>query len=131
MKSGCPGEAREPFLEASIRRLLAESKTCSLQLLKGGSLYKFWHSLYAFDVATMNVSAARADLPGAVELARTEVVFLERYGRRAAVLLSPERYEQLMEAFEDAEDAVAFDAAMAEEGPNIPWDQVKADLGWA
>ena len=22
------------------------------------------------------------------------------------------------------------DAAMAEEGPNIPWDQVKADLGW-
>jgi len=25
---------------------------------------------------------------------------------------------------------VAFDAALAEEGPNIPWEQVKADLGW-
>jgi hypothetical protein len=36
----------------------------------------------------------------------------------------------MLEAFEDAEDAAAFDAAMAEEGPNIPWDQVKADLGW-
>ena len=24
----------------------------------------------------------------------------------------------------------AFDEAMAEEGPNIPWAQAKADLGW-
>jgi hypothetical protein len=46
------------------------------------------------------------------------------------VLVSPERYDELMEALEEAEDVVAFDAAMAEEGPNIPWDQAKADLGW-
>ena len=26
--------------------------------------------------------------------------------------------------------AVAFDEVMTEEGPNIPWAQVKADLGW-
>jgi len=56
---------------------------------------------------------------------------LERYGRPAGVLVSPERYEQLMSALEDAEDVAAFDAAMAEEDPNIPWEQVKADLGWA
>ena len=36
-----------------------------------------------------------------------------------------------MTAWEDAEDVAAFDAAMAEEGDNIPWQQVKADLGWA
>lgn len=81
-------------------------------------------------MATMNISAARESLPDAVELARTEAVFLERYGRPAAVLVSPERYEKLVAAFEDAEDAAAFDAAMIEEGPNIPWDQVKVDLGW-
>lgn len=81
-------------------------------------------------MATMNVSAARDNLPDAVELARTEAVFLERYGRRAAVLVSPERYEQMMAALEDAEDVSAFDAAMDEEGPNIPWEQAKADLGW-
>ncbi|HEX7291482.1 MAG TPA: type II toxin-antitoxin system Phd/YefM family antitoxin [Conexibacter sp.] len=81
-------------------------------------------------MAIMNISAARDRLPEAVELARSEAVFLERYGRRAAVLLSPERYDELMEAFEEAEDVAAFDAAMAEEGPNIPWDQAKADLGW-
>ena len=81
-------------------------------------------------MATMNISAARENLPDAVELARTEAVFLERYGRPAAVLVSPERYERLMTALEDAEDIAAFDAAMGEEGPNIPWEQVKADLGW-
>jgi len=81
-------------------------------------------------MATMNVSAAREKLPEAVELARTEAVFLERYGRPAAVLVSPEHYDRLSAALEDAEDVAAFDAAMAEEGPNIPWEQVKADLGW-
>ena len=78
----------------------------------------------------MNISAAREHLPEAVETARTEPVFLERYGSPAGVLISPDRYEQLMAALEDAEDIEAFDAALAEEGPNIPWEQVKADLGW-
>jgi prevent-host-death family protein len=86
--------------------------------------------LYDLDVATLNISTARDNLPNVIEQARTEPVFLERYGRPAAVLISPEHYERLMAAFEDAEDVAAFDAAMAEEGPNIPWEQAKADLGW-
>jgi len=60
-------------------------------------------------------------------------VFIERRGQRAAVVVSPEQYERMLEALEaleDAEDAAAFDDAMAEEGPNVPWAQVKADLGW-
>jgi len=81
-------------------------------------------------VATMNISAARQGLGDAVELAKTEAVILERYGRPAAVLVSPEQYDKLVAALEDAEDAAAFDAAMNEEGPNIPWEQVKVDLGW-
>ncbi len=81
-------------------------------------------------MATMKMSAARERLPEAVELARSEAVVLERYGHRAAVLLSPERYDELMDALEEAEDVAAFDAAMSEAGPNIPWDQVRADLGW-
>ena len=77
----------------------------------------------------MAVSEAREKLADAVETARTEPVVLERYGRPAAVLVSPERYEEMLAALEDAEDVDAFDAAGAEEGPNVPWDQVKADLG--
>ena len=93
-------------------------------------MYNLTVELYDYGMATMSVSAARDNLPDAVELARTEAVILERYGQRAAVLLSPERYDELMTALEDAEDVAAFDAAMSEEGPNIPWSQVKADLGW-
>jgi antitoxin Phd len=81
-------------------------------------------------MATMNISAARDRLPDIVELARTEAVFLERYGHRAAVLVSPEQYERLVAALEDADDVAAYDEAMSEEGPNSPWEQVKADLGW-
>ena len=81
-------------------------------------------------MAILAVTEAREKLSEAVETARTEAVFLERYGRLAAVLISPERYEELLEALEDAEDQAAFDAAMAEQSPNIPWEQVKADLGW-
>jgi PHD/YefM family antitoxin component YafN of YafNO toxin-antitoxin module len=81
-------------------------------------------------MTTMTVSAARQNLPGAVEQAQTEPVVLERYGRAAAVLVSPEHYARLVAALEDAEDVEAFDAAMAEEGANIPWEQAKTDLGW-
>lgn len=78
----------------------------------------------------MTVSEARDNLADAVDTARGEAVVLERYGRPAAVLVSPERYEQLISALEESEDTLAFDEAMKEEGPNIPWDQAKADLGW-
>jgi len=94
-------------------------------------MYKTQQKLYyTGGMATMKMSTAREKLPEAVELARSEAVFLERYGHRAAVLVSPERYDILMSALEEAEDVLAFDAAMAEEGENIPWEQAKADLGW-
>lgn len=93
-------------------------------------LYKSVAELYNPIMATFNISKAREKLSDAVELSQTEAVFLERRGTPAAVLVSPERYEEMMDALEDAEDVAAFDSAMEEEGPNIPWDEVKADLGW-
>ncbi|MCL2395771.1 MAG: type II toxin-antitoxin system Phd/YefM family antitoxin [Acidimicrobiaceae bacterium] len=81
-------------------------------------------------MSTINVSEARDHLAEIIDAAQTEPVVLERYGRPAAVLVSPDRYEQLLDALEESEDVAAFDAAMAEEGNNIPWEQVRADLGW-
>lgn len=94
-------------------------------------LYETSPGLYICFMATMNISTARNTLPDVVELARTEAVFLERYGRPAAVLVSPEYFQKLLAALEDAEDVAAFDAALEEEGPNVPWEQVKVDLGWS
>ncbi|QEV99339.1 type II toxin-antitoxin system Phd/YefM family antitoxin [Microbacterium caowuchunii] len=73
---------------------------------------------------------ARNHLSDVIDRSKSEPVFIERRGQRAAVVVSPEQYERMLEALEDAEDVAAFDEAMAEEGPNIPWAQVKADLGW-
>ena len=94
-------------------------------------MYKSNLILYNTLMSTMNVSEAREKLAEAIDAAQSEAVVLERYGRPAAVLVSMERYEQLLEALEEAEDITAFDAAMAEAGDNIPWDKVKADLGWS
>lgn len=81
-------------------------------------------------MTTMTVSEAREKLADVTETAQSEPVILERYGRPAAVVISPQRYEQLMAAADELDDVALFDAAMAEDGDNIPWDKVMADLGW-
>lgn len=81
-------------------------------------------------MANINLSEAREKLAAVIDTARTEAVTLERYGQAAAVLLSPERYAELLDAWEELEDIAAFDAALEEAEPNVPWEQVKADLGW-
>ncbi|WP_286310994.1 type II toxin-antitoxin system Phd/YefM family antitoxin [Agromyces mangrovi Wang et al. 2018] len=78
----------------------------------------------------VSVADARSHLSDVIKRSQREAVVIERRGRRAAVVVSPEQYDRMLEALEDAEDAAAFDEAMAEEGENIPWDQVKQDLGW-
>ncbi|QHC71221.1 type II toxin-antitoxin system Phd/YefM family antitoxin [Rathayibacter sp. VKM Ac-2801] len=81
-------------------------------------------------MVTISVTDARANFSDVVERSHTEAVFVERRGRAEAVVISPEQYERMMDALEEVEDVQAFDAAMAEEGDDIPWTQAKADLGW-
>ena len=86
--------------------------------------------MYNSGMSNISVANARKQLSEVIARARSEAVFIENRGQRAAVVVSPEQYERMMDALEDAEDTVAFDDAMADEGPNVPWSQVKADLGW-
>ena len=94
-------------------------------------MYKSRLHLYIGAMSVVSVAAARSHFSEILDASQTEAVFIERRGRRAAVVLSPERYELMLEALEESEDVNAFDAAMQEEGENVPWAQVKADLGWA
>lgn len=82
-------------------------------------------------MSSLSVADARKNFSDIIDRSQTEAVFIERRGQRAAVVVSPEQYERMLDALEDAEDIAAFDAAMEEEGPNVPWAQVKADLGWS
>jgi antitoxin Phd len=87
--------------------------------------------LYSVNMVKISVSKAREKLSEVVEMSQTEPVELEHYGRRAAILVSPDRYDEMLEALEESQDVVAFDVALAETGANIPWEQVKSDLGWS
>lgn len=87
--------------------------------------------MYTVSMSIVSVADARNHLSDVIARSQSEAVFIERRGQRAAVVVSPEQYERMIEALEDAEDVASFDEAMQEEGPNVPWAQVKADLGWA
>jgi antitoxin Phd len=87
--------------------------------------------MYTCGMSTISVTDARGKLPEVIATAQAEAVFLERRGTTQAVVVSPAQYERMLAALEESEDVEAFDEAMAEEGENIPWAQVKADLGWA
>ncbi len=87
--------------------------------------------MYNGGMDPFSVADARKQFSEVIDRSQTEAVFIERRGQRAAVVISPEQYERMLDALHDAEDLAAFDEAMQEEGPNIPWAQAKADLGWA
>jgi PHD/YefM family antitoxin component YafN of YafNO toxin-antitoxin module len=87
--------------------------------------------LYNMTMVKISVSKARERLSEVVEMSQSEPVELEHYGRRAAVMVSPDQYDEMLEALEESQDVAAFDAALAEVGDNIPWEQVKIDLGWS
>jgi len=87
--------------------------------------------LYNVIMVKISVSKARERFSEVVEMSQSEPVELEHYGRRAAVLISPEQYDEMLEALEESQDVAAFDRALGETGANIPWEQVRSDLGWS
>jgi len=79
----------------------------------------------------MSVTEARENFSEAIATSAVEAVFIQKHGENAAVLISPERYEELMDALDEIEDMAAYDSAMADPSPNIPWEEVKRQLGLA
>ncbi|MFM8527564.1 MAG: type II toxin-antitoxin system Phd/YefM family antitoxin [bacterium] len=82
-------------------------------------------------MARISISEAREKFAELVSLSRREPVVLQKRGEDTAVMVSPERYEEMLQAEEEVADIAAFDEAMAEEGENISLEQAKADLGWS
>jgi prevent-host-death family protein len=81
---------------------------------------------------TKRISEARSEFSELVNRAayRHERVLLTRHGKPVAAIISKEDLEYL-EALEDRDDLAAIDAALADPDnqEEIPWEQVKADLG--
>ena len=92
-------------------------------------MYIFELVLYNLFMSTMSVTEARENFSEAIATSAVEAVFIQKHGENAAVLISPERYEQLMDALEEIEDVIAIKTALEDPNPNIPWDEVKRELG--
>lgn len=96
----------------------------------GADVYIFRERMYTFSVISVGTTEARRSFAEVLDRAAEEPVVVERHGKPAAVIVDAEEFERMREALEELEDIAAFDAAMAEEGENLPWEQAKADLGW-
>ena len=53
---------------------------------------------------TVSMSKARSTLPHLVDQARHDTVFLTKRGHTVGVLLSPDAYERMLKALDDADD---------------------------
>ena len=76
------------------------------------------------------VSEVRNRLADVIEESRRsgEPISVTRRGRRVAVILNPDAFDQLVDSADDAEDRRELDAARADDD-YVPWDEVKAALG--
>ena len=86
---------------------------------------------YCVYMSDMTAADARELFSEALAASSREPVFITRHGKRVAALVTAEFYDRAIEALEDAEDIAAARAALEEDGPSIPWEVVKADLGLA
>ena len=80
-------------------------------------------------MADLAVSDAREHLADVIERVRSgEPVYVTRRGRRVAVIVDADAYDQLVEVAEDALDRAAL-AIARDDDDYVPWEEVKADLG--
>lgn len=82
------------------------------------------------EMVTVGIAHARQHFAELIEQAQHEPVGLSRHGETQAVVVSSAVYERMLAAYEEYVDAQEFDAAMRENSPNLPWDEVKRELGW-
>ena len=92
-------------------------------------MYVVVSKLYNLFMTTISITEARADLAAVVKKVKKTPVEITSHGKVQAVLVDPSFYERAMEALEDLEDVRAFDEAMEDKSPGIPWEKVKKELG--
>ena len=73
------------------------------------------------------ISEAKPKLASLVTLSSTEDVVLTRHGRAAAVLVSADRYSDLLDRIEDLEDSLAIH--LTENEPTFSAEEAAVELG--
>ena len=107
------------------------TRSPSFQLTQGSELYKIQMILYTLLMSDISISDAREGLSAAVNDSQKKPVRILKHGKPVAVLINPSMFERFIESMEELEDIAAFDAAISDRSPLVPWSQVKKDLGIA
>ena len=71
----------------------------------------------------------KPELLALINESKSEPILMKIEGLAEAVLISFEQYQGFIEAIEDLDDIAAAEKSLRESGRNIPWDEVKKDLG--
>jgi antitoxin StbD len=74
-----------------------------------------------------SIREAKAKLSEVIRDAEDEPTIISNHGKPAAVVLSPERYEGLLEEIEDLRDRLAVHESRDE--PTMSFDKLVAQLG--
>ncbi len=74
-----------------------------------------------------SIREANAKLSEIVRDAEDRPVTISNHGKPAAIVLSPERYDGLLEEIEDLRDRLAVHESRDE--PTMPFDKLVAELG--
>jgi prevent-host-death family protein len=80
-------------------------------------------------MSELSVTDARAELPAAIKKSQKSPVHILKHGEPVAVLISPNLYQEMLEAMEELEDIEAFDQAVLSNEKLVPWESVKKELG--
>ncbi|MGH9037007.1 MAG: type II toxin-antitoxin system Phd/YefM family antitoxin [Acidimicrobiia bacterium] len=76
------------------------------------------------------ITEAKGKLNELVRVAEDQPVFILRHSRPVGVLLSPARFNALIEELEDALDRLSiYESQQAPESMRIPWEKVETELG--
>lgn len=86
--------------------------------------------MYTLIMKSFSTSDARSNFAQVLASSQTEPVAIDRHGETQAVVVSMTEYLRMRDALDKQEDLAAFDAALAESGENVAWEQARADLGW-
>lgn len=90
---------------------------------------------YPGPATTLGVREGRDRFAALLDTAQTQPVFIERHGQPVAVVISPEVFQRLHDAWEDLQDLTEIEdfESLPPDHPDretIPWEQVEKDLGW-
>ena len=81
--------------------------------------------MYNPSMKSFALSDADCDLSMLVDKAAKEAILITRHGEKAAIVISPSLYQEMIYAMEELEDVATYDAAKARKEDSVLWQDTR------